>query len=368
MNRDVIVIGGGVVGCSIALRLAQGGAQVTVVERQKLGAEASRAAAGMLSPQTEAHEPGTFFDLCLRSRSLYRDFAGEVAALSGIDPHYRDEGTLVAILDAETETRSDEWTAWQIEAGLAVEKLTASELRRFEPSITQSAAGAIYLPNDHQIDNRLLMDALAVALKGCGVEVIEGQSVETITIEGSRVTGVQSPGAQLNAATIIVAAGCWSSHLLNPLGLNLAITPVRGQMLALNSQTLRHVLHSNQCYLVPRCDGRLLVGSTVECDGYNKMNTAGGLSALLVPALELVPALAACEILETWAGLRPDTPDHLPVIGESGIENLLLATGHFRNGILLAPITAHAIAEMVFRNHTPQEILPFSLKRFAAAI
>jgi len=174
MNRDVVIAGGGVVGCAIALRLAQAGLSVALVERSRIGGEASRAAAGMLSPQTEGLNPGPFFDLCLSSRGLYPAFAEELKHLSGIDPQYRDEGTLFVLMGEESQSDADHWAAWQLDAGLALERLSASEALSMEPALTESASGAIFLPDDHQIENRLLMDALSIAIRRAGVDVMEG--------------------------------------------------------------------------------------------------------------------------------------------------------------------------------------------------
>jgi glycine oxidase len=363
MRKDVIVIGGGVIGCSIAFRLARAGLKVAVVERGRVGGEASGAAAGMLSPQADATSRTPFFDLCMRSRLIYRDFAGELKEASGIDAEYRDEGTICLAVDGEDGRAMTEWSSWQAEAGLAIEIIATDEARRLEPEVTKRASGAVFIPGDHQIENRLLMKALDLAMRRAGVEVIEGQEVTGVIIERGRVTGVAAGACRFRAAATVVAAGSWSGRLLNPLGLDTEIIPARGQMVALKGSTeINHVLHSSKCYLVPRRDGRILIGATVEYVGFEKAVTAGGISSLLDAAMELVPSLKDAQIVETWSGLRPDTRDHLPVIGKSGIDNLFLATGHFRNGVLLAPITASLMAEAIINSSEPDDLRTFGVR------
>ncbi|HXG93455.1 MAG TPA: glycine oxidase ThiO [Blastocatellia bacterium] len=366
MQKDVIVVGGGVIGSAIALRLAQAGLKVAVIERGRTGCEASRAAAGMLSPQVDAQSRTPFFDLCLRSRAMWRDFAAELKDATDIDTEYRDEGTLAVFIEGE---RESDWVSWQIDAGLRLEKLTVDEARRLEPAVTKLASRAVFVPGDHQVENRRLMDALDVAMRRAGVEVIEGEEVTALVAERGRVTGVVCRNRRLRAGTVVVAAGCWSSRLLSPLGLNIEITPARGQMIAVRGNAaINHVLHSSQCYIVPRRDGRILIGATVEYVGFEKAVTVGGVNQLLAAAIELVPAFERFEIIESWSGLRPDTPDHLPIIGQSGVDNLLLATGHFRNGILLAPATAELIAGNITSGRIPDEMKHFGVERFERTV
>ena len=369
MARDVIVIGGGVIGCTIAWKLAQRGLRVTLLERGRIGCEASCAAAGMLSPQGENQTPGPFFDLCLRSRSMYRQFAAELTDTSGVDVEYKDEGTLFVIVAGENEGEKTRWTSWQLEAGLSLEHLTADDVRKSEPAVTESATTAVFLPEEHQVENRRLMEALEVAMKQAGVQVIEGANVTALTTERGGITGVTSGGEVFDAGSVIVAAGAWSTRLLEPLGLNIKLIPARGQMIAVKGATcpITRVLHSSKVYLVPRRDGRILIGATVEYAGFRKAVTVEAVNHLLGAAVELVPSLKQLEIVETWSGLRPDTSDHLPIIGPGGVDNLLLATGHFRNGILLAPITAALVSELVTSGHPPDRLKPFGIERFEQA-
>jgi glycine/D-amino acid oxidase-like deaminating enzyme len=203
-------------------------------------------------------------------------------------------------------------------------------------------------------------------MKHVGVELIEGADVSALTLEDGRVTGVVSAGTCFDAGVVIVAAGSWSSQLLEPLGLSVKVIPARGQMIAVRSNgcTIKRVLHSSKVYLVPRNDGRILIGATVEYEGFHKALTAGAINQLLSAAVELMPSIANFEVIETWCGLRPDTIDHLPLIGASGVDNLMLTTGHFRNGILLAPITADLMSQLVVQGRVPDQIRPFGIERF----
>ncbi|HYP25651.1 MAG TPA: glycine oxidase ThiO [Blastocatellia bacterium] len=367
MTQDVVIVGGGVIGSSIAFRLAQAGARVTVVERGSLGCESSRAGAGMLAPQTEAYGPGPFFDLCLDSFRLYRDFAHELSELSGLDVEYRDEGTLRVFFDDDERRESEEWAGWQTSAGLALEPLTRAALNALEPAIRRDNVGGLYLPFEHQVENRRVMEALSVVLGRSGVRVVEGEEVREILVDGERAAGVETGRGRFAAGVVVVAAGSWSSRLLGRAGLDVTVVPVRGQMVAVKGPAapIRHVIHSKECYLVPRLDGRILIGATVEYEGYKKGNTPGGVASLLTAGINLLPELESFEVVEMWSGLRPDTPDHLPVLGPTGVDNLLLATGHFRNGLLLAPRTAELISRYIIDGSAAEDMEPFSLFRFA---
>ncbi|MBI3653974.1 MAG: glycine oxidase ThiO [Acidobacteria bacterium] len=364
MKSDVLIVGGGVIGCALALKLAEAGCKVLLMERGRLGCEASSAAAGMLSPQTESLQPDEFFNLCIKSRALYKNFVAHLKEASDIDAQLREEGTLFVSLP-HLQDHADEWAQWQLEAGLRVERIPAEELERLEPAVTKQATRAIFMADDLQVENRLLMLALAVAIRRAGVTVIEGEAVTEVLLDHQQVAGVVCGSAKIYAGAVVIAAGSWSGALLEKFGVEAITIPARGQMIAVQSAAIRHVLHSSQVYLVPRNDGRLLIGATVEYSGFEKGNTAKGIRALLDAAIELVPEVADAEIVETWSGLRPDTPDHWPIIGESGIANLWLATGHFRNGILLAPITAELMMQSLLLNRTVDQLQPFGLHRFA---
>ena len=368
--RDAIVVGGGIIGCSIALRLSDLGLKTTVIERGKIGCEASRAAAGMLSPQVGAGGPGPFFDLSLRSRKLYPEWAQRIHELSGIDPEYQDVGTLSVALSSSDQAEMDTWSRWQLDAGLALEQISIEDLRAQEPSVSEVAIAALRVPGDHQVDNRRLMDALEVAIKRAGIEVLEGHRVDSLDLKAGRAAGVICSGQARASGVVVLAAGSWSGSLFKEAALEVPVVPARGQMMAVKGEVapISHVIHSGHCYLVPRRDGRIVIGSTVEYAGFHKATTAGGLHELLQAATRLVPSIREMEVAETWSGLRPDTPDHLPVLGPSDIDNVYFATGHFRNGILLAPITAELLSRCIVDGESlPPEVSRFAAARFSSA-
>jgi glycine/D-amino acid oxidase-like deaminating enzyme len=245
--------------------------------------------------------------------------------------------------------------------------LTRDALSTLEPALSRDNVGGVYLPFEHQVENRKMMEALAIALRRSGVKVVEGEEARGIILDGERAAGVETERGRFAAGVVVVAAGSWSGRLLDRAGVDVRIVPARGQMVAVRGPhaPIRHVVHSKDCYLVPRLDGRILIGATVEYEGYKKGNTARGVASLLLAGVRLIPETEGFEVVEMWSGLRPDTPDHLPVLGPTGLDNLLLATGHFRNGLLLAPRTAELISRFVIDGSSAEEMEPFSLFRFA---
>jgi len=364
---DVVVIGGGVIGLAIARRLARAGAAVTLLERGTPGAEASSAAAGMLSPLAEAGQPGPFLDLLIRARSEYPAFCEELSSETGIDLGYRDEGTLMLALRDEDEAELEHRFGWQTQRGLNVERLTAEQARSAEPSITREVRWALRFPGDHQVENRNLARALWAAAAAAGVSLCLGAEAVRIHRKGGRARGVELVGGEVLAAdTVILAGGSWSGRM-EGLPRALPVEPVHGQLLALDAlpPPIRHVVDSPRCYLVPRADGRLIVGATVERRGFTKSTTPSGMLHLLAGALEILPSLAELPIAETWSGLRPGTPDDLPILGgDPDLENLFYATGHFRNGILLTPITAEIVADLVLTGRSRVDLQPYRIDRF----
>jgi len=366
---DVVVIGGGVIGLAVARELAGRGARVSVLERGTPGAEASSAAAGMLSPLAEAGEPGPFLDLLLRAREEFPAFAAELQASTGIDVGYRAEGTLMLALRDEDEAELDARFRWQRERGLDVEQLDAGAARALEPSITPATRWALRFPGDHQVENRLLARALWADAAARGVAIRAGAEATRLMRGSHGVDGVVlADGSSLAAGKVVVAGGSWAGRLEN-LPRPLPVEPVHGQLLSLEAlpPPIRHVVDSPRCYLVPRSDGRLIVGATVDRRGYRKAVTPAGLMQLLSGALEIVPALESLAVAETWSGLRPWTPDGLPILGpDPGVRGLVYATGHFRNGILLAPITGELVADVVLGRSPTIDLAPYRVERFAA--
>ena len=367
-SADVVIIGGGVIGLAIARALALRGVRdVCLVERGTLGTEASFAAAGMLLPQVEADAEDDFFKLACRSRDLYPSFARDLREETGVDVELDTTGTLYLALNEHDAEEIEKRYDWQTRAGLSIDLLDAAEAREREPCISESAFGALLFPNDIQVENRRLLSALANSVKNLGVEVLTETNVESLTIERNRITGVQSSRGPIRGKSVVIAAGTWSTLL--PCSSVLPIQPVRGQMICLESkpQLTRHVLYSPRGYLVPRQDGRLLAGSTSENAGFAKCVTAGGISSILQNTLEISPAIATLPVVDTWAGLRPRPADGLPVLGACGeIDGVVYATGHYRNGILLAPVTAELITEAIVAGVTSTLLAPFSPDRFSS--
>lgn len=370
-SADVVVIGGGVIGLAIARGLALRGVRdVCLIERATLGSEASFAAAGMLLPQVEADTDDDFFKLACRSRDLYPSFATALREETGIDVELDTTGTLYLAINEHEHEEIEKRCRWQAQAGLAVELLSGARARELEPCISGSVLGALRFPNDIQVENRRLLSALAHSVDSLGIDVLTETTVESLMIERSRVNGVQTSRGPIRCKSIVIAAGTWSSLLLRSSGCpDPAIQPVRGQMICLEAkpQLTRHVLYSPRGYLVPRQDGRLLAGSTSENAGFARRVTAGGISSILQNTLEISPAIATLPVVDTWAGLRPRPADGLPVLGACGeIDGVIYATGHYRNGILLAPLTAELITEAVMEDVTSPLLAPFSPDRFSS--
>ncbi|RKH37415.1 glycine oxidase ThiO [Corallococcus sicarius] len=367
-TSDVLVVGGGVMGCGIALRLRQAGARVTVLERSIPGAEASSAAAGILAPQWESEGPGPFFELCLRSRALYGQFATELRELSGVDIAYRPCGLLRVAFDEADHHHVESTVGWQHGMGLRAVLLDGKGARELEPRLSPEAVGAAHFPDDHQVDNRLLVRALTMAAARVGATFRSGY-VRGIVHEQGRAVGVDLDGEVLRADAVVLAAGSWSSLVQGSGVAAQAVRPARGQMVQLQTRLplLERIVTSAKGYLVPRADGRVIAGSTMEHVGYDKQVTAAGLARILDMALQLCPELGSAPVMETWAGFRPWTQDALPYIGAGPVPGLFLATGHFRNGILLTPITAKLVAQAVLGEKPSVDLTPFRYDRGAMA-
>jgi len=367
---DVVVIGGGLIGCSIALRLAQAGLRVTVLERGTPGAEASSAAAGMLSPQSEALEPGPFFDLCMASRRMYPKFAHEVEGLSGLDVDYRRDGTLLLSTNARERRELESIYQAQKRMGLSITALRGKAAQSRVAGLAPKIDYGLFVPGDHSIDNEKLTAAVALACARLGVDIRAGTSATQIVkkqqrVERVRVGDESGKSGEISAGHFVLAAGCWSAALAEPLGIKLPLKPCHGQMMEFKSpRPLPLVVRAGHTYLVPRSERRIVVGTTSEYVGFEKAVNGEGLRSLLVGALRILPDFKTFKFLRAWAGLRPDTADHLPILGRGGISNLVFATGHFRNGILLAPITAEIISNLIVKGSTSRPIEPYQPTRF----
>ncbi len=384
---DVVVIGGGVAGLSAARELARRGAGVVVVENNSAGA-ASRAAAGMLAPQCEADRAGDFFELLCASRDLYPAFAAALLEESGIDIELDRTGTLYLALDEEDEREIERRFEWQTRAGLEVERLTAEEALKLEPQISKRVRAALRFPRDWQVENRLLVAALAASVERYGGRFLKDTEARGVRVVAGRAAGVETSRGFLSAGAVVLAAGVRTSSV--PLlvaetedaparedaGAHPTVEPVRGQMLCLRQPEagtpfVRHVVYSPRAYIVPRRDRRLLAGSTSERAGFDAFVTAGGLQSIASRATEIAPRVESLAVVDSWAGLRPRAADERPLVGEScEVEKLFYATGYYRNGILLAPATGEIVAELVAGGTTrwpPQTLKAFSPARHARA-
>jgi glycine oxidase len=359
---DAVVVGGGVVGCAVAFELAREGLGVALLERGELAGEASGAAAGMLLPLGEAPGPGPFLALGLRSLALFPALAAELRERSGIDPEHEPCGALHVAADPDAAARLA--ARARTLAAFGAEWLDASEARGLEPRLGPRTLGAMLARAEAHVRSPLLVRALAAAAAALGARIETGMPVLGLRREGERVVGVETPAGPVAAARVVLCAGAWSPALAP---FPLPVEPVRGQILALESPrpALGAIVVGPRCYLVPKRDGSVVVGATEERAGFDARVTAAGLAELLAGARELLPALGAASFRGGWAGLRPATPDGLPAVGPApGAPGLLVAAGHHRNGVLLAPLTARLVADLVFGKSLPPEAAALAPDRF----
>ncbi|WP_354439939.1 glycine oxidase ThiO [Methylobacterium sp. 1973] len=368
-RTDVAVIGGGLIGLSIAWRLARAGRTVTVLERETIGAGASLAATGMLAPAAE-HEPGSdpLLPLALDSLRLWPGFRDALEAESGRTIDYRADGTLVLAVGRDEVERLRFRYDLQRRSGLDATWLPGSEVRRLEPGLRPSVTAGIHCPLDHQVDPRLVMEALNEACRRAGVILVERTAVTTLDWSGGRVTGIRAADRVVAAETVILASGAWSGEGgLLPDALALPVRPLKGQSLALRTTartgTLARMVWTEQVHMAPKSDGQLIVGATVEDCGFRPGVTAGGLYALLEGARRVLPGIEEMEVEAVWSGYRPTSDDDAPIL-DTIAPGLVAATGHHRNGYLLAPVTAEAIAALVLHGALPEVARPFTRLRF----
>ncbi len=349
---DAVIVGGGVIGLACAWRAAEQGAKVVVLEREAPGAGATNVAAGMLAPVSETSwGEERLLELALRSHELWPGFAAELGAAADGDVGYLDLGAIHIALDRDEAAELRRRFELMQSLELAAEWLHPRACRELEPGISPACVAGVHAPHESAVDPRALTAALVSACEAAGVRIAIGAASELIT-EGGRVAGVRtSLGEELAARSVVVAAGSWSAADWLPAPARPAVRPVKGQIISLAGPAAEPVCErivvTERIYVVPRGDGRLVVGATVEEQGFDTRVTAGGVYELLREAYRVLPETAELELVETVAGLRPATPDNLPLIGPGAIDGLLFATGHFRNGILLAPITAQRIAALL---------------------
>ncbi|HET6911575.1 MAG TPA: glycine oxidase ThiO [Mycobacteriales bacterium] len=374
-TADVIVIGGGVIGTATAWRLALAGATVTLVDPRP-GTGATETAAGMLAPVTELHygeEP--LLHLNMRAAAGYAEFVGELEQSTGADVGYRRTGTVVAAWDGGDLSALRDLHRFQLSLGLRADLLSAADLRSLEPSLAPGLPGGLYAGDDHAVDPRRLHAALLVAADSAGVHV-ERQAAMALAGSGAVTGALLADGSEVSAALTVLAAGARSATIAGPAGSEAhVVRPVKGQTLRLrldHPDRLSHVtrgwVRGNPVYLVPRADGELIVGASSEEAGYDEAPRAGVIYELLRDAQALLPGVMEMQWREVSTGLRPGTPDNAPLIGPASIEGLVLATGHYRNGVLLAAVTAEAVARVVLDGSVPEWAAPFGPGRFASLV
>ncbi|MFL6374306.1 MAG: glycine oxidase ThiO [Pyrinomonadaceae bacterium] len=371
-STDVLILGGGVIGLSIARELRKLGVEdITLVERGTCGRGSTWAAAGMLSPQAETDELGPFFELCSSSRDMYPAFAEELREETGVDIELDRTGTLYVAFDDKDAQELTSRYEWQRQAGLDVERLSGSDIRKLEPQVADDIDLGLYFPNDWQVENRRLATALRKYADLNGINVLENTAAQRLVLDSGRITAVETTAGTMSAANVVVATGAWTSFLnLGQTMMPIQVEPVRGQMVCVKGEErpLRHVIYTHRGYLVPRMDGRILSGSTSEHVGFEVANTEEAVRELTRLASDILPN-SNLKASDTWAGLRPCSPDGLPVIGHlKGVDGLMIATGHYRNGILLAPVTARLVADNIVNGRLDDVFSTFGPQRFSRAV
>lgn len=364
---DVAIAGGGLIGGAIAFELSRAGLHVGLFDKQDPGKEASWASAGILSPAPE--NPGMIGMVSLgkASMEIYPQFVADIEELSAQSVGYRAKGTVEVLTSSHAREELSTIIALHHGLGLKAEPLSAADAREIEPSLREDIEAAVLRPEEASVDNRLLTQAILAAARKCGAEIFSGTGVEAIWHEGNACEGLVANGERIAAGHIVIAAGCFSAQIAG-VAKYAPVRPAKGQMVSLTcpEAKIERVLWGDHIYLVPRNDGRVLAGATVEYKGFDKTLTAGGQRKLLSAAIDLVPAFENARVEETWAGLRPDSPDHLPILGPTDLNGLVIATGHFRSGVLLTPITAKLMREWITLGRVTEDWDRFSPMRFAA--
>lgn len=368
-NFDALVVGGGIIGCTIACELRKAGLTVAVIERSQPGSEASVAAAGMLAPHAGPKRRTPFFTVLREGLKRYPRFIAEVEEATGLQTEFKKTGLFYLAFNEDDEAVLAEKLEFQIASGVQAEWISGEEIRRRDPAIGPQVRKGIYFSEDCQVDNILLMKAVFEWTRRLGVEWILASPATAIWLEGSRARGVVSGPDRFESPLIINAAGSWA-NFDRSLPFEIPVKPSRGQILVLQSPgrnpVFQQMIYTRRVYTVSRDDGRLIVGSTVESVGYNKEVTVKGLHKFLRGLLEINSGFISLPFRECWAGLRPRSKDNLPILGRTPVEGLYLAAGHFRNGILLAPLTASVLKDLVLDRPPEIDLAPFALDRFAA--
>jgi glycine oxidase len=370
MNQttDVAIIGGGVIGCSIAYQLSKAGVQVSVIEREEIAAEASSAAAGLLAPDEVLSGPKAVADLFLASWAMTTEIIAEIEAASGVQVEYFQTGALHVLTNADDQSSLRRYIEiWQAQ-GSDLKWLTGDQVYQYEPLLNHTWDATLYVPEAASIRPRLMTRAYAEAARKSGALFYEQSEVTGFQQDSGRVVGIETAhGQTIHCNRVVIATGAWSAHIGSWLGLTIPVFPARGQILALRqpATALKYTIIGNGIYMVPKVDNTIYVGATVEQVGFNKSNTAGGIAWLLSSAIQLVPELELSAIVDIWSGLRPWSQDSYPILGKApGWKNVILATGHGPGGFELSAITGKTIAELITSGQTPALIQPFGLERF----
>ena len=365
-TADIVIVGGGLIGASVAFRLAQAGRKVAVVDRGEPGREASSAAAGMLAAQVGMEKTDALSELCLASRKVFPEFVREVEDASGTEIEYCRRGMLEVARDEQELNDLERKFTLQKTLGLRVEKLSAGEIREKSAGVDPAVQGGLFFAEDHWLDNEALSLAVLRAARKVGVKFFPQTEIQKAELRGGSLKEIRSATHRFSGNQFILAAGCWSGKLAKSFELHLPVSPSRGQMMEFQTdRKIEHTIWGGHYYVVPRDGGRLLVGTTIEDAGFDKSVTAAGLEEILSGVIRFAPWLGECRFRRAWAGLRPDTADHWPIFGIGEISNLFFATGHFRNGILLAPLTARLISELVLNGSVSYPMDAFSPNRFS---
>lgn len=351
-QNEILIIGGGIIGLALAVELRSHGASVSVLCRDFKQA-AAHAAAGMLAPEAEEIPPGAMLDLCKSSRQLYPEWIKKLSEITGLDTNYWACGILAPMYEEPVIKKSAQW-------------LDKQAIHQHQPGLSAEVIGGWWYPQDGQVDNRALAHTLWVAAQQLGVEFCEDVTVEEICHKNGKIISLKTNAGEWQAQHYILATGAWSQELLP-----IPVSPKKGQMLSVKvpvdsaiKQPLKQVLFGNEIYIVPRQDGRIVIGATSEDVRFTPNNTPAGIQSLLTKAIRLYPELQHFPIQEFWWGFRPNTPDEMPILGSSPYENLTLATGHYRNGILLAPVTASLITDVIMHQKNDVLIQKFHYSRF----
>ena len=363
-KAGVIIIGGGVIGCAIAYSLAKAQVKALVIDKaDSVGREASWAGAGILGSSASTREP--YAELCRASLALYPTLADALKAETHIDIEFTQSGSISVFFNDEEQSGLTGLATRRLDRGFSTEVLTAEQVWELEPAISKSVVGGVRFPHDAQVRNPKLVKALAKGAALLGTEFLFGNPVTAFLREGARITGVEVNGEAYYGDTFVIATGCWSGKVAALLDYSLSIEPARGQIVLAEAMPpiLRHVINGHGVYLVPRSDGKILIGATVEFVGYDKRTTLEGTRQMIEAGIALMPKLGESSFVQTWVGLRPYAKGN-PYLGRlPGFDNVIVASGHFKNGILLAPITGKLICELIMTGNPSMPLDPFCLLR-----